>query len=125
HSTAHLMAQAIQRLWPEVKLAIGPVIDDGFYYDMSGRTFSSDEFEQIEQEMQKIIKENLKIERQEISREEALAYFQERDDKYKVEIIQDLPAEVTLTLYKQGEFVDLCRGPHVPSTSYLKIFKLM
>jgi len=125
HSTAHLMAQAIQRLWPEVKLAIGPVIEDGFYYDMSGRTFSSDEFEMIEKEMQKIIKENLKIERKEVSRADALAYFEERDDKYKVEIIKDLPEDTTLTLYTQGEFTDLCRGPHVPSTGYLKVFKLM
>ncbi|RXT13557.1 threonine--tRNA ligase [Ammoniphilus sp. CFH 90114] len=125
HSTAHLMAQAIQRLWPGVKLAIGPVIEDGFYYDMSGRTFSSEEFDQIEKEMQSIIKENLKIERKEISRNEALQYFQEREDKYKVEIINDLPEETTLTLYTQGDFTDLCRGPHVPSTGYLKVFKLM
>jgi len=125
HSTAHLMAQAIQRLWPEVKLAIGPVIEDGFYYDMTGRTFSSDEFPLIEKEMQKIVKENLKIERKEISREDALEYFKQRDDKYKVEIIQDLPEGTTLTFYTQGEFTDLCRGPHVPSTGYIKVFKLM
>ncbi|MBP1932883.1 threonine--tRNA ligase [Ammoniphilus resinae] len=125
HSTAHLMAQAIQRLWPEVKLAIGPVIEDGFYYDMTGRTFSSDEFPLIEKEMQKIVKENLKIERKETSREDALEYFKQRDDKYKVEIIQDLPEGTTLTFYTQGEFTDLCRGPHVPSTGYIKVFKLM
>jgi len=125
HSTAHLMAQAIQRLWPEVKLAIGPVIEDGFYYDMTGRTFSSDEFSLIEKEMQKIVKENLKIERKEVSREDALEYFKQRDDKYKVEIIQDLPEGTTLSFYSQGEFTDLCRGPHVPSTGYIKVFKLM
>lgn len=125
HSTAHLMAQAIQRLWPEVKLAIGPVIEDGFYYDMSGRTFSSEEFDLIEKEMQRIIKENLKIERKEIARNDALEYFKQREDKYKVEIINDLPEETVLTLYTQGDFTDLCRGPHVPSTGYLKVFKLM
>jgi threonyl-tRNA synthetase len=125
HSTAHLMAQAIQRLWPEVKLAIGPVIEDGFYYDMSGRTISSDDFQLIEKEMQNIVKENVKIERKVISRGDALAYFEQREDKYKVEIIRDLPEDTLLTLYIQGDFTDLCRGPHVPSTGYIKVFKLM
>jgi threonyl-tRNA synthetase len=125
HSTAHLMAQAIQRLWPEVKLAIGPVIEDGFYYDMSGRTISSDDFQLIEKEMQNLVKENVKIERKVISRGDALAYFEQREDKYKVEIIRDLPEDTLLTLYIQGDFTDLCRGPHVPSTGYIKVFKLM
>ncbi|HJV46452.1 MAG TPA: threonine--tRNA ligase [Bacillota bacterium] len=125
HSTAHLMAQAIQRLWPEVKLAIGPVIEDGFYYDLTGRTISSDEFELIEKEMQNIVKENLKIERKEVSREEALAFFEPKGEKYKLEIIRDLPEGSTITMYSQGEFTDLCRGPHLPSTGYIKVFKLM
>jgi threonyl-tRNA synthetase len=125
HSTAHLMAQAIKRLWPDVKLAIGPVIEDGFYYDMSDATITSDDFAKIEKEMQTILKENLKIVRKEISRAEALDYFKSKEDKYKVQIIEDLPEDTTLTLYTQGEFTDLCRGPHVPSTGYIKVFKVM
>ncbi|SDY10511.1 threonine--tRNA ligase [Thermoactinomyces sp. DSM 45892] len=125
HTAAHVMAQAICRLFPHVKLAIGPVIENGFYYDFADHTFTSEDFPKIEAEMKKIIKENHPIERQVLSREEALMYFQERGDRFKVEIIHDLPEGEVLTLYQQGEFVDLCRGPHLLSTGKIKIFKLM
>lgn len=125
HSTAHLLAQAVARLWPEVKFAIGPVIEDGFYYDFSGRSFSPDDLPVIEKEMEKIIKENLPIEREVVSREQALKMFTDRQDRFKVEIINDLPEGTELSVYHQGEFTDLCTGPHVPSTGKLKSFKLL
>ncbi|WP_018130782.1 threonine--tRNA ligase [Effusibacillus pohliae] len=125
HSTAHLLAQAVARLWPEVKFAIGPVIEDGFYYDFSGRSFSPDDLPLIEQEMQKIVKEDLPIRRQEIAREEALKMFEERGDRFKVEIINDLPEDAVISIYTQGEFTDLCTGPHLPSTGCIKSFKLL
>jgi len=125
HSSAHVMAQAVARLWPEVKFAIGPVIEDGFYYDFSGRTFTPEDLPLIEKEMKKIIDENLPITRAEVSREEALKMFTEREDRFKVEIINDLPEDVVLSTYTQGEFTDLCTGPHVPSTGRLKAFKLL
>ncbi|BCJ88089.1 threonine--tRNA ligase [Effusibacillus dendaii] len=125
HSNAHLMAQAVARLWPGVKFAIGPVIEDGFYYDFADHSFSPDDLPLIEQEMQKIIKEDLPIVREEVSREEALKMFSERNDRFKVEIINDLPEDTVLSVYHQGEFTDLCTGPHVPSTGKIKSFKLL
>jgi threonyl-tRNA synthetase len=125
HTAAHLMAQAVTRLWPDVKCAIGPVIEDGFYYDFSGRTFQPDDLEKIEHEMKRIVQEELPIVREELSREEALAYFAERGENYKVEIIEDLPADAVLSVYRQGEFVDLCSGPHLSSTGQISAFKLL
>lgn len=126
HTASHIMAQAILRLWPETKLAIGPAIDNGFYYDMdTEHIFTPEDFPLIEKEMAKIVKENLMLSRQEVSREEALARFREAGDIYKVELIEDLPADATITLYTQGEFTDLCAGGHVPSTGKVKAFKLM
>lgn len=125
HSTAHCMAQAVARLYPGTKFAIGPVIENGFYYDFADHDFTPDEFSDIEREMQAIIKEDLPIRREEVSRDDALRLFEERKDRFKVEIIQDLPEGTQLTLYRQGEFVDLCRGPHLPSTGRIKAFRLM
>jgi threonyl-tRNA synthetase len=122
HSTAHLMAQAIKRIWPEARLTIGPPLEDGFYYDID--LFTPEDFEKIEAEMKRAAEEDLPIRREVLTREEALRFFRERDDRYKVEIIDSIPEEETLTNYWQGEFVDLCRGPHVPSTGYLKVFKI-
>jgi threonyl-tRNA synthetase len=126
HSCAHVMAQAVKRLWPETKLAIGPAIDRGFYYDFdSPHTFTPDDFALIEKEMDAIIKADYPFIRKQLSREEALDFFSERDEDYKVELIQDLPEDATISLYQQGEFTDLCAGPHVPSTGKLKALKLM
>ncbi|MDX1622757.1 MAG: threonine--tRNA ligase [Gemmatimonadota bacterium] len=126
HSTAHLMAQAVQRLWPETKVTIGPVIEGGFYYDFDrDEPFTPEEFEAIEEEMGRIVGEDLEIEREVLSREEALDLFRELEEPYKVEIIEDLPEEETLTIYRQGEWLDLCRGPHVPTTGRLGNFKLL
>lgn len=126
HSTAHLMAQAIKRLFPETKLAIGPAIDTGFYYDLDRPTgFNAEDLVRIEEEMKKISKENLPILRKEITREEALRVMSERKEDYKLEIIHDLPEDATLSFYEQGEFIDLCVGPHVPSTGEIKHFKLL
>ncbi len=127
HSTAHLMAQAIKRLYKNVKFGVGPVIEDGFYYDMDlgDKTISPEDLPRIEQEMRRIIKENLPIERKVVSREEAKRFFQEIGDEYKLELIDDIPEDETITLYQQGEFVDLCRGVHVPSTGKIKEFKLL
>ncbi|MCY0875177.1 MAG: threonine--tRNA ligase [Firmicutes bacterium] len=125
HTCAHIMAQAVSRLYPETKFAIGPVIEDGFYYDFADHVFTPEQFEAIEKEMQAIVKADYPVSREVLSRDDALAYFRERNDRFKVEIIQDLPVEETLTLYKQGEFTDLCRGPHLPSTGKVKAFKLL
>jgi threonyl-tRNA synthetase len=126
HSTAHLMAQAAQRLWPETKVTIGPVIEGGFYYDFDrDPPFTPEDFEAIEAEMARIVEEDFPIRREEIPRDEAIRLFEEMKEPYKVEIIQDLPDEETLTLYKQGEWLDLCRGPHVPRTGVLGNFKLL
>lgn len=127
HSTAHLMAQALKRIYgnKEVKLGIGPVIQDGFYYDVDlAMPLSSDDLGKIEAEMAKIIQMNLPIERREISREEALRIFGELEDPLKLELIRDLPEDAVISVYAQGEFVDLCRGPHLPSTGRIKAFKL-
>ncbi len=127
HSTAHLLAQAVKRVFGnDVKLGIGPVIEDGFYYDMDiPVSLTPEDLIKLEAEMNKIIKENLKIERKEVSREEALRIFGELNDHLKLELIRDLPEGSIITMYHQGEFFDLCRGPHLPSTGVIKAFKLM
>jgi threonyl-tRNA synthetase len=122
HSAAHVMAQAVLRLYGTAKLTIGPVIDDGFYYDIDMEPISEDDFAQIEAEMKKIVKAKLPIRRENIGKAEALALY--KDEPYKQEMIQDLP-DGTISLYRQEEFVDLCRGPHVPHTGFVKAFKLM
>ena len=126
HSTAHLLAQATQQLYPKAQVTIGPVIDNGFYYDFAYRDgFSEQDLAKIEKKMNTIVKQNLPIERIEMTREEAVKFFKSMGENYKAEIIESIPTNEVLSLYKQGDFVDLCRGPHVPSTSKLKAFKLM
>lgn len=126
HTAAHVMAQAIQHLYPGTKFAIGPAIDDGFYYDLeSDHVFSQEDFAAIEKEMAKIAKANLPIEKKILSRNEALGFFRSRNQDYKVILIQDLPEDAIISTYTQGDFTDLCRGPHVRSTGKLKVFKLM
>ena len=121
HTTSHILAQAVKRLFPDTKLAIGPAIDDGFYYDLDSETvFTPELLEQIEAEMRKICKEKLPIERFELPREEALALMREKNEPYKVELIEDLPEDATISFYKQGEFTDLCAGPHLDSTGRVK-----
>ena len=121
HTCSHVLAQAVKRLHPEVKLAIGPSIENGFYYDMDAPfTFTPVDLAEIEAEMRKICKEKLKLERFELPREEALKYMEEREEPYKVELINDLPADAHISFYKQGEFVDLCAGPHLDSTGRIK-----
>ena len=125
HTTSHIMAQAIKRLFPETKLAIGPSIEDGFYYDFDRATpFTPEELTEIEKEMKKIVKENLKIERFELPRAEAIAFMKEKEEPYKVELIEDLPEDAVISFYRQGEFTDLCAGPHLMSTKYVKAIKL-
>jgi len=125
HSAAHIMAQAVQRLFPNTKVTIGPVVENGFFYDFDPeRPFTEEDLAKIEEEMKKIVKENYPFERSEMSAEEAKKFFAEKGETYKVEIIDDLGVD-KVSIYKQGEFVDLCRGTHVPSTGYLKAFKLM
>jgi len=126
HTAAHVMAQAIQHLYPGTKFAIGPAIDDGFYYDLeSDHVFSQEDFAAIEKEMAKIAKANLPIEKKILSRNEALEFFRSRNQDYKVILIQDIPEDAIISTYTQGDFTDLCRGPHVRSTGKLKVFKLM
>ncbi len=126
HSTAHLLAQATQRLFPDTQVTIGPVIDNGFYYDFARATpFTPEDLARIEDEMKKIAAENLAVSRSLMSRDDAVKFFLDKGEKYKAEIIQSIPANEDLSLYSQGEFIDLCRGPHVPATSKLKAFKLM
>lgn len=126
HTAAHVMAQAIQHLYPGTKFAIGPAIDDGFYYDLeSDHVFSQEDFAAIEKEMAKIAKANLPIEKKILSRNEALEFFRSRNQDYKVILIQDFPEDAIISTYTQGDFTDLCRGPHVRSTGKLKVFKLM
>ncbi len=121
HSCSHVMAQAVKRLWPEVKLAIGPAIKEGWYYDMLAPfAFTPEHMEQIEAEMKKITKERLPIERFELPRPEAIKFMEEKEEPFKVELIQDLPEDATISFYKQGEFTDLCAGPHLASTGYIK-----
>ena len=121
HTCSHVLAQAVKRLWPEVKLAIGPSIDNGFYYDMLAPfSFTPENLEQIEAEMRKICKEKLKLERFELPRAEAIKFMEEKDEPFKVELINDLPEDATISFYKQGEFTDLCAGPHLDSTGRIK-----
>jgi len=126
HTASHVMAQAVKRLYPDVKLAIGPAIDDGFYYDFDkAEAFSAEELADIEKEMKKIVKENIKIERFTLPRAEAIKMMEEAGEPYKVELIEDLPEDAELSFYKQGEFTDLCAGPHLMSTKAIKAFKLI
>ncbi|MGG3469696.1 threonine--tRNA ligase [Neobacillus pocheonensis] len=126
HSTAHLMAQAVNRLFPNVNLGVGPVIEGGFYYDMDlEESLTPEDLPKIEKEMAKIVNENIEIVRKEVSRTEAVQIFKEMDDPYKLELIEAIPDEETVTIYQQGEFLDLCRGVHVPSTGKIKEFKLL
>lgn len=125
HTTSHIMAQAIKRLFPDVKLAIGPSIADGFYYDVDSETpLTTEDLEKIEAEMKKIVKEALPITRFTKPRDEAIAYFKEKDEPYKVQLIEDLPEDAEISFYQQGEFVDLCAGPHLMTTKPVKAFKL-
>ncbi len=126
HSTAHLLAQATQMLYPDAQVTIGPVIDNGFYYDFAYKnSFLESDLIKIEKNMHKLVKQNLKIERFEMSRDKILQFFKDKGEYYKVKIIESIPVDQILSLYKQGDFIDLCRGPHVPSTAKLKNFKLM
>jgi len=125
HSCAHLMAQAVQRLFPQAQVTIGPVIEDGFFYDFSyERAFTPEDLEKIEETMRQIVAENLSVKRSVLDRAEAIALFEEKGEKYKVEIIKSIPGDEPLSFYSQGEFIDLCRGPHVPETGRFKAFKL-
>lgn len=127
HSISHIMAQAVQDIFPGVLVSIGPAIEDGFYYDFEyGNTFTPEELEKIEARMQEIVKEDHPFVREEVSREEAVAFFQGKGESYKVELLNDLPGNIkTVSLYRQGHYTDLCRGPHVPSTSMIRAFKLL
>ncbi|NRP39046.1 Threonine--tRNA ligase [Marinobacterium sp. xm-a-121] len=126
HSTAHLMAMAVQDLFPGAQVTIGPTIDDGFYYDFAyERPFTPEDLEKIEKRMAELAKSNLPVERSVMSRPDAVKMFEAMGEKYKVEIIESIPGEEDLSFYKQGDFIDLCRGPHVPNTGHLKVFKLM
>lgn len=126
HTASHILAQAVKRLYPEVKLAIGPAIDDGYYYDFDKESaFTQEELAEIEKEMKKIVKENLPIERFSLPREEAIRLMEEKEEPYKVELIRDLPEDAEISFYRQGDFTDLCAGPHLMSTKPIKAFKLI
>ena len=126
HSTAHLMAYAVQQLFPDAQVTIGPTIEDGFYYDFAyKRPFTPEDLAAIEKKMDELVKKDIPVERYELSRDEAVAYFKGIGENYKAEIIESIPQGEVLSLYREGEFTDLCRGPHVPSTGKLKVFKLM
>lgn len=126
HTASHILAQAVKRLYPDVKLAIGPAIEDGFYYDFdTERPFTEADFEKIEAEMKKIVKEKLPIERFELPRDEAIKLMQEKGETYKIELIEELPEDETISFYKQGEFVDLCAGPHLMTTKPVEAIKIM
>src|SRR5690554_3423120 len=125
HSTAHLLAMAVKELFPEAQVTIGPVIDNGFYYDFKfDRPFTNEDLERIEKRMEELAKQDIPVSRSVLSREEAVRLFHEMGEEYKVRIIEDIPGEEDLSFYRQGDFIDLCRGPHVPSTGKLKAFKL-
>ena len=124
HTASHVLAEAVKRLYPNAKLAIGPSIDSGFYYDFDCESFSREALDKIEAEMKKIIKEGHSITRFTLPREEAIKYMEEREEPYKVELIQDLPEGSEISFYDQGGFVDLCAGPHLMSTKGIKAFKL-
>lgn len=126
HTASHILAQAVKRLYPDVKLAIGPAIDNGFYYDIDADfTFTPEILEKIEKEMEKIIKEDIPLERYELPREEAIKFMKDKNEPYKVKLIEDLPQDAEISFYKQGDFTDLCAGPHVPSTGKVKVIKLL
>ncbi|HBC97277.1 MAG TPA: threonine--tRNA ligase, partial [Clostridium sp.] len=126
HTASHVLAQAIKRLYPEVKLAIGPAIDSGFYYDVDADfSFTPELLVKLENEMNKIVKENIKLERFELPREKAIEFMKDRKEPYKVQLIKDLPEDAVISFYKQGDFVDLCAGPHLPSTGKIKAIKLL
>ena len=127
HSCSHIMAEAVKELWPDVQVTIGPAIENGFYYDFSRKEpFTTEDFEKIEAKMHEIVKRDEKVERKVLPRNEAIAYFKGIGENYKAEIIEDLPESETISLYSQGNFTDLCRGPHVPSTGKVgDAFKLM
>ena len=125
HTASHVLAEAVKRLYPQAKLAIGPAIDDGFYYDFDVEGgFSNEDLAKIEKEMSKIVAENKPMVRKNVSRQEAIELMQSRGEDYKLELIRDLPEDEEISLYYQGEFVDLCAGPHAPSTGKVKAFKL-
>ena len=126
HSAAHLMAYAVKELFPDAQATIGPVIENGFYYDFSyKRPFTPEDLLAIEKKMTELAKKDIPVERYELSRDDAVAYFKSIGESYKAEIIESIPADQALSLYREGDFTDLCRGPHVPSTGKLKVFKLM
>ncbi len=126
HSTAHLLAQAVKQLFPQAQVTIGPMVEEGFYYDFAfERPFTPDDLKAIETRMKELVKANIPLERSTMGRDEAIIYFRGIGEEYKAEIIEDIPADQVLSLYRQGDFTDLCRGPHVPSTGHLKTFKLM
>jgi len=125
HTTSHVLAEAVKNLFPEAKLAIGPSIDTGFYYDFESQSFSREDLDAIEKEMKKIIKKGAKLEKFTLPRAEAIKYMEERQEPYKVELIQDLPEDAVISFYSQGDFVDLCAGPHLMSTKSIKAFKLI
>jgi len=126
HSSAHLLGQAVKNLFPDSQVTIGPVIDNGFFYDFSiGRTFTPEDMAAIEKEMKRLVKQDYPVTRSVMSRDEAITFFRDQGELYKAEIIESIPADQELSLYHQGDFTDLCRGPHVPSTGKLKAFKLM
>ena len=125
HSTAHLLAYAVKELFPEAQVTIGPVIEDGFYYDFSfKRPFTPEDLQAIERKMEELAKKNEPVTRSLMPRDEAVRYFESIGEHYKAEIIASIPSDEPISLYREGQFVDLCRGPHVPSTGRLKVFKL-
>lgn len=125
HTASHVLAQAVKRLYPTTKCAIGPVIEDGFYYDFEfDFEFTAANLVEIEQEMRKIVKESLSLQRYTLNREEALALMKEKNEPYKIELINDLPEDAQLSFYQQGDYLELCAGPHVTNTSLIKAFKL-
>lgn len=126
HTASHIMAQAVKHLWPDTKLAIGPSIENGFYYDFdSEHRFTEEDFLKIQKEMKKIVQANYPLERFELPRDEALKFMEEKNEPYKVELIRDLPEDEVISFYRQGDFTDLCAGPHMESTGKIKAFKIM
>ncbi|HAD31513.1 MAG TPA: threonine--tRNA ligase, partial [Methylophaga sp.] len=126
HSTSHLLAQAVKQLYPDAQVTIGPVIEDGFYYDFSyPKGFTPEDLQKIEKRMEELVKQDLQVVREEVTRDAAVQIFREMGEEYKAQIIEDIPKDEILSVYRQGEFMDLCRGPHVPNTGKLKAFKLM
>ena len=121
HSTSHLLAQAVKQLYPDAQVTIGPVIDDGFYYDFSyPKGFTPEDLQKIEKRMEELVKQDLQVVREEVTRDAAIQIFREMGEEYKAQIIEDIPKDEILSVYRQGEFMDLCRGPHVPNTGKLK-----